>query len=170
MRSDEISPLKKKTLIFWRIKKLMCSTGDVDPCVSYEGTRNAIEQVGFNTLDGGAYRPWFFDKKAATVGLLQEKPGLFGPDLELNDAGSQFGGHVVNYEHGLSFATVHGAGHMVPQFRPLSGSRVLSQLLANEPFAFAPPLPTDEQLSAMSWSEFDTAIDTWTDSAKETVA
>ena len=43
---------------------------------------------------------------------LVEKASLFGPNLELHDAGAQFGGQIVNYEHNLSFATIHGSGHM----------------------------------------------------------
>ena len=98
-----------------RLDTTLVFNGDVDPCVSYEGTRAAVKKVGFSVLQGGAYRPWFFDKRAASADLLRAKPSLFGPALELRDAGPQFGGHVVSYEHGLHFATVHGAGHMVPQ-------------------------------------------------------
>ena len=85
----------------------------VDPCVSYEGTRVAIEKVGFAVLPGGQYRPWFYNKTGSSIKELLAKPSLFGPNLELRDAGAQFGGQVVNYEHNLSFATVHGSGHMV---------------------------------------------------------
>uniref|UniRef100_A0A7S2FYK5 Carboxypeptidase n=1 Tax=Octactis speculum TaxID=3111310 RepID=A0A7S2FYK5_9STRA len=159
---QKIAPQLDRTIVF---------NGDVDPCVTYEGTRNAIQQVGFDVLPGGSYRPWFFNKTATTVPLLEEKPSLFGVDLELGEAGPQFGGHVVNYEHGLTFATIHGAGHMVPQFMPLKGSRLLAQLLMSADdndnhYPFAPPLPTDEEIAAMSWSEFDAAVDEWTDSAE----
>ena len=68
----KIAPQLEKTIVF---------NGDVDPCVTYEGTRKAIQQVGFPELPGGSYRPWFFNKTAATVALLEEKPTLFGPDL-----------------------------------------------------------------------------------------
>ena len=97
--------------------------GDTDPCVSYEGTRNAIEAVGFPVLEGGAYRPWFYNKTATTFELLTEKPNLFGPTLDVHPGGAQFGGQIVNYENGLSFLTVHGSGHMVPQFQPQAADR-----------------------------------------------
>ena len=67
--------------------------GDTDPCVSYEGTRTAIEKVGYAVVPGGPslsvgvscaslraplprghYRPWFYDKTAAEIGILKEPP------------------------------------------------------------------------------------------------
>jgi len=151
-----IAPKLKTTIVF---------NGDVDPCVSYEGTRTAIEKVGFGVLPGGSYRPWFYDKAAAATKTLLEKPNLFGPNLELHDAGAQFGGQVVNYEHNLSFVTVHGSGHMVPQFRPQAGARILNRLISGS--QFTPPLATDKELGAMSDSEFDAFVDKWTVSAKK---
>jgi cathepsin A (carboxypeptidase C) len=151
-----IAPKLATTIVF---------NGDTDPCVSYEGTRSAIQKVGFPIIPGGSYRPWFYNKTAAALKTLQEKPNLFGPNLALRDAGAQFGGQVVNFEHNLSFVTVHGSGHMVPQFRPQSAERVLNRLLTGG--SFAPLLAFDEALLAMSDSEFDKFVDTWTDKAKK---
>lgn len=147
-----------------RLRTTIVYNGDTDPCLSYEGTRAAIQKVGFPVRPGRHYRPWFYDKAAATVETLEEKPGLFGPNLELHDAGAQFGGHVVDYEHNLSFVTVHGSGHMVPQFRPQAAERLLSRLLSGE--GFAPPLPTDDELGSMSDAEFETSVDDWTERAE----
>merc|ERR1712013_518917 len=93
---QHIAPQLRTTIVF---------NGDTDPCVSYEGTRVAIEKVGFPVISGGEYRPWFYNKTAATLKTLEEKPNLFGPNLALHAAGAQFGGQVVNYEHNLSFVT-----------------------------------------------------------------
>lgn len=82
--------------------------GDTDPCVSYEGTRTAIKRVGLDELDGGSYRPWFYNQTAASLALLGEKAAMFGPNLLTQGMGAQFGGEVVNYEEGLAFLTVHG--------------------------------------------------------------
>merc|ERR1711966_322514 len=153
-----IAPKLRTTIVF---------NGDVDPCVSYEGTRIAIEKVGFPVVAGGAYRPWFYDKAAADVKTLREKPNLFGPNLELLAAGAQFGGQIVNYEHNLSFATVHGSGHMVPQFRPQAAERLLNRLLSGG--EWAPLLATDKELASMTDSQFNTFVDKWTDSAKKAV-
>lgn len=154
-----IAPKLRRTIVF---------NGDTDPCVTYEGTRVAVEKVGFAVLPGGRYRPWFYNKSAADLQTLQEKPNLFGSNLALHDAGAQFGGQVVDYDHNLSFATVHGAGHMVPQFRPQAAEQLLSRLLTGMPFA--PPLPTDAEIAAMSAADFDSKIDEWTDSAKAMVS
>jgi len=154
-----IAPRLRTTIVF---------NGDVDPCVSYEGTRNAIQSVGFAVKPGMSYRPWFFNKAAVDLATFQEKPGLFGPDLELRDAGAQFGGQVVNYEHNLTFATVHGSGHMVPQFRPQAAVRLLSRLLSGEDFA--PALPLDDEIANMTEDQFNKAVDAWTDKAKAFVS
>ena len=92
--------------------RIVVYNGDTDPCVSYEGTRTAIEKVGFAVTQ--PYRPWFFNFTAAAPSVLQKKDLLFGPSLSLQSGGAQYGGEIVDYEHGLSFATVHGSGHMVP--------------------------------------------------------
>merc|ERR1712107_391356 len=121
----------------------------------------------FAVIPGGSYRPWFYDKKAADVKTLLEKPNLFGPNLELLKAGAQFGGQVVNYEHNLSFATVHGSGHMVPQFRPQAAERLLSRLLSGS--EWAPLLATDKELGAMTDTQFRAFVDKWTEEAKKAV-
>jgi serine carboxypeptidase-like clade I len=138
--------------------------GDTDPCVSYEGTRQAIKAVGFAELDGGSYRPWFFDHAKTTAKLLDEKAVLFGPDLLLQDAGPQFGGEIVNYEHNLAFLTVHGSGHMVPQFRPQAALHMLDRLLHYQPLS--PLLPRNATILAMTEDEFDDAMNKWTAFAK----
>ena len=72
---------------------------------------------------------------------------------------------MVDYEHNLSFITVHGSGHMVPQFRPQAALRLLDNVLQGR--RFAPVLPSDEQLSAMSDKEFNTFLDTWVNVARK---
>lgn len=147
----EIAPKLQNTVVY---------NGDTDPCVSYEGTRTAIQRVGFPQIPGGWYRPWFYNHTAvASLSLLESKPALFGPDLQLRDTGVQFGGHVVSYIHNLSFITVHGSGHMVPQFRPQAALHMLSKILGLLPFS--PALP-EKEISRMNDSEFDTFLDQWT--------
>ena len=153
-----IAPRLTTTIVF---------NGDTDPCVSYEGTRQAIKEVGFNETVGGAYRPWFFNATATTEAILAEKPLLYGPDLSLVEAGAQFAGHVVTYEHNLHFVTVHGSGHMVPQFRPRVAFKLMSNLINNE--EFAKPLLDDGKLESMTDDAFDAWLDTYTVAAKAAV-
>jgi len=142
---------------------ILVFNGDTDPCVSYEGTRTAIKEVGFAEVN--AYRPWFFNATAAAAAFITEKKDiLFGPDLSTEAAGPQLGGHVVDYDHGLSFATVHGSGHMVPQFRPRASLTFIAHVLKNAPLA--PPLPGDAELAAMSDDDFDAFLDTWVGDAQ----
>jgi len=154
----KIAPKLARTIVF---------NGDVDPCVSYEGTRAAIEKIGFAVLPGGQYRPWFYNHSEASVSTLLSKPTLFGPNLGLRGSGPQFGGQVVDYEHNLSFVTVHGSGHMVPQFRPQAAEQLLAQLLSGG--HFSPPLPGDKELGALSDAAFEDAVKQWTKLAKAAV-
>eukprot|EP01063_Lacrimia_lanifica_P013775 TRINITY_DN2037_c1_g3_i1.p1 TRINITY_DN2037_c1_g3~~TRINITY_DN2037_c1_g3_i1.p1 ORF type:complete len:566 (+),score=224.34 TRINITY_DN2037_c1_g3_i1:57-1754(+) len=151
----EIAPQLDVTLVM---------NGDVDPCVSYEGTRTAISRVGFAELDGGAYRPWFFNHTAAPLEVLKAKSYTWGPSLSLTAEGVQMGGSVVNYAHGLHFQTVHGAGHMVPQFRAQASLQQLTKVVTKMPFT--PLMPGNATLGNMTDDQFDAALDKWVLSAK----
>ena len=143
--------------------RILVFNGDTDPCVSYEGTRTAVARVGFS--EENAYRPWFFNATAADPKFLTaEKPLLYGPSLATDASGPQLGGHVVDYEHGLSFATVHGSGHMVPQFRPRAALTFIEHVVKNA--SLAPPLPADAEIAAMTDAAFATFLDAWVDSAQ----
>mmetsp|Transcript_23257 Transcript_23257/g.35210 ORF Transcript_23257/g.35210 Transcript_23257/m.35210 type:complete len:544 (-) Transcript_23257:9-1640(-) len=139
--------------------------GDTDPCVSYEGTRTAISRVGFPEVDGGSYRPWFYNHGAAPIEILAEKAAMFGPDLLAVSTGVQFGGEVVNYENNLSFLTIHGSGHMVPQFRPQAALHMLSKLLKLEPLS--PLLPSNKTLMNVCDFAFSKIMKNWTETAKD---
>lgn len=136
--------------------------GDTDPCVSYEGTRDAIEKVGFAVVE--PYRPWFFNYTAADMALLVKKDVLFGGSLSASSAGAQYGGSIIEYEYGLNFATVHGAGHMVPTFRPRAALQMIAHVIHNTSFTSA--VPDDAALEKMSDQEFDDFLDSWVDEAK----
>ena len=71
---------------------------------------------------------------------------------------------VVNYENRLSFVTVHGSGHMVPQFRPQAALHLLRKVLDQTPFS--PVTLPNATLGAMPDDEFDDALDKWTVEAK----
>jgi serine carboxypeptidase-like clade 1 len=152
---QEIAPKLQMTLIY---------NGDTDPCVSYEGTRLAVKQIGFDELDGGGYRPWFYNHTGTTAELLAEKAPLFGPDLLCQDMGAQFGGEIVNYDHNLTFLTFHGSGHMVPQFRPQAALHMLAKLIRRQ--SLSPLMPSNQTLASLSNSDFKDAMDAWTEKAR----
>jgi serine carboxypeptidase-like clade 1 len=137
--------------------------GDTDPCVSYEGTVMAVKRVGFEEVDGGGYRPWFYNQAKASLEILAEKAPLFGPNLLAQPMGAQLGGEVVNYEHGLSFLTVHGSGHMVPQFRPQAALHMLDRLVSFQDLS--PLMPSNATLMELSPEEFSKTMNKWTDEA-----
>ena len=66
--------------------------------------------------------------------LLERKDLLFGETLSLQAGGSQYAGSIVDYEHGLSFATVHGSGHMVPTFMPSASLQMIERFLGYQPY------------------------------------
>ena len=148
-----------------KLKAIWVYNGDTDPCVSYEGTRTAIKRVGYAELDGGSYRPWFYNHTAAPLEVLEEKAAMFGPDLLAISTGVQFGGEVVNYENNLSFLTVHGSGHMVPQFRPQAALHMLSKLLKLE--HLSPLLPSNATLTSVCTLGFHEMMKKWTEKAKQ---
>eukprot|EP01125_Pyxidicula_operculata_P009072 TRINITY_DN29_c0_g1_i1.p1 TRINITY_DN29_c0_g1~~TRINITY_DN29_c0_g1_i1.p1 ORF type:complete len:453 (-),score=79.42 TRINITY_DN29_c0_g1_i1:70-1428(-) len=47
--------------------------------------------------------------------------------------GQQVAGFVTEYPNGFQFATVKGAGHMVPQYRPLPAFQMFERFLSNQP-------------------------------------
>lgn len=150
----EIIPKLERTWIY---------NGDTDPCVSYEGTRLAVKQIQIDELDGGSYRPWFYNQTAASLELLAEKSALFGPNLVAQNMGAQFGGETTDYHLGLKFVTFHGSGHMVPQFQPQSSLHFLRKFVSGQDLS--PLMPLNETLMNISDSTFEDVLDSWTEAA-----
>jgi serine carboxypeptidase-like clade 1 len=150
-----------------RLERIVVFNGDADPCVSYEGTLKAMYKVGFPVVPGGDYRPWFYSASNVTSTFLKNKPLSFGSMLSVHDAGRQYGGHVVNFEHGLSFATVHGSGHMVPQIRPRPALHLLEHLLDGR--ILSPLYLPDDVIASMNETVFEDYVAHWTESAKHKI-
>ena len=176
---DDNEDVPKSMIDFYRmiIPSLQSGTiiynGDTDPCVSYEGTRTAVKRIGIDELDGGSYRPWFYNHTATSIEIIKEKSITFGPNLVVHDAGIQFGGEVVSYDNNLSFVTIHGSGHMVPQFRPQAAFHMLSKLVAandhhssSNIMLLSPLLPSNATLMNASDTDFVKLMDEWTIQAK----
>lgn len=161
---QQIVPLLDRTWIY---------NGDTDPCVSYEGTREAVKQILLPELDGGSYRPWFYNQTKASIDVLASKAILFGPNLVAQDLDiAQFGGEVVDYRQGLKFLTFHGSGHMVPQFRPQAALHFLTKFLHgngpnddNDLHLLSPLLPSNTTLELLTEDEFLETMNEWTELA-----
>lgn len=85
--------------------KILFFSGDTDGAVPTYGSRQWIKQLNLKVKN--AWRPWITD--------------------------GQVSGFVVNYE-GLDFATVHGAGHMAPQWKRKDVTKMFTNWIHGESF------------------------------------
>ena len=146
-----------------RLRTTIVFNGDTDPCVSYEGTREAIEAVGLPRIAGGGQRPYFFNASATPVSVLAEKPLLFGPDLAVVDAGRSSADTSRRTPRDSRSSPCTAADTWCRSSDPGSGCICSgNSSRAN----FAPPAPTDDELEGMTASAFRKAMDAWTDEAQ----
>lgn len=68
-------------------------SGDTDGAVPTYGTQGWLNDLGWDILE--QWRPYYIT----------------------NMYGKQVAGYVEKYANGLTFVTVHGAGHMAPQWK-----------------------------------------------------
>jgi len=85
--------------------KILVYSGDVDGIVPWPGTKMWLDVL--NLRQKNAWRPWIASNK-------------------------QVAGYVTEYE-GLTFATVRGAGHLVPGTQPLRALDMFSRFLNGKP-------------------------------------
>ncbi|KAJ1702067.1 hypothetical protein LUZ63_001846 [Rhynchospora breviuscula] len=78
-------------------------SGDTDGRVPVTSTRYTLNKLGLKTVQ--EWKPWY--------------------------SGQQVGGWTVVYD-GLTFVTIRGAGHEVPEFKPTQAREVIKHFLANE--------------------------------------
>ncbi|XP_010527286.1 PREDICTED: serine carboxypeptidase-like 20 isoform X2 [Tarenaya hassleriana] len=79
-------------------------SGDHDMCVPYTGTEAWTRSLGYNVTDG--WRPWMLDDQVA--------------------------GYIQGYSNNLTFLTIKGAGHTVPEYKPRESLSFYSRFLAGE--------------------------------------
>ncbi|KQJ91721.1 hypothetical protein BRADI_4g39350v3 [Brachypodium distachyon] len=77
-------------------------SGDHDMCVPFTGSEAWTKSIGYGVVD--SWRPWFLN--------------------------GQVSGYTQGYEHGLTFATIKGAGHTVPEYKPQEALAFYSRWLA----------------------------------------
>lgn len=95
--------------------RILVYNGDVDPGCNYIWGERSVVDFGLAPNTDEAWRPWTYDDK------------LVGPQL---------GGFVSTYgprAQGVLFTTVHGAGHMSPQWRPEAVFHMFQRFLAAKP-------------------------------------
>ncbi|KAL5206451.1 hypothetical protein ABZP36_034660 [Zizania latifolia] len=77
-------------------------SGDHDMCVPFTGSEAWTKSLGYEVVD--SWRPWLLN--------------------------NQVSGYTQGYEHGLTFATIKGAGHTVPEYKPQEALAFYSRWLA----------------------------------------
>ena len=110
---DDLRPLYKKLAGKYR---LLIYSGDVDACVPFIGTQEWTEGLGFEVIE--AWRPW-------TAGTTVSPTA--------NVTAGYTTTYAVREGHRFSFATVKGAGHMVPEFKPVAAHALIERFLAGRP-------------------------------------
>ena len=88
--------------------RVLVYNGDTDPGCNYLGDELCTAALGQPETE--AWRPWFFK------------------DTE----GEQVGGYVTAYANDVTFLTVKGSGHMVPQFKPQPAVTFFSRFLKHQ--------------------------------------
>ena len=83
--------------------KILFFSGDTDGAVPTFGSRRWIKML--NLPIKSAWRPWITD--------------------------GQVSGYVINYQ-GLDFVTIHGAGHMAPQWKRKDVTKMFSNWIHDE--------------------------------------
>jgi serine carboxypeptidase-like clade 1 len=85
--------------------RVLIFNGDHDACVPINDNELWTSSLGFTPEQ--TWRPWLVDEV-------------------------QVAGYVVKYNANFSFASVKGAGHMVPQYRPQEAFAMFQRFLNNE--------------------------------------
>jgi carboxypeptidase C (cathepsin A) len=98
--------------------RLLIYSGDVDGCVPFIGTQEWTEGLGFEVKE--SWRPW-------NSGTTND------PSANIT-AGyvTSYSADSVTAKHTFHFATVKGAGHMVPEFKPVAALAMIDRFFKNE--------------------------------------
>ena len=89
--------------------KVMVYSGDDDSICATLGTQQWVWDMGFTASE--TWTPWHFQN---------------------TEDDGQVAGFTTKFKEGMSFVTVHGAGHMVPQTRPAQSLQLMSAFVADD--------------------------------------
>ncbi|KAG8083286.1 hypothetical protein GUJ93_ZPchr0015g6922 [Zizania palustris] len=84
--------------------RVLIYSGDHDLCIPFVGTEAWVRSMGYRVIDH--WRPWYI--------------------------GEQIAGYTQGYEHNLTFITIKGAGHTVPEYKPKETLAFYSHWLSGE--------------------------------------
>lgn len=85
-------------------------SGDHDMCVPHTGSETWTSGLKYRVKS--PWQPWFYADKMGA---------------------EQVAGFTVEYERGLTYATIKGAGHMVPETNPIPAFEMFKRFLRGEP-------------------------------------
>jgi hypothetical protein len=88
--------------------------GDVDGCVPMTDNEAWTSGMGYPEAAGGSWHPWMLDDQVAG----------YATNYDVSSLGSG----------SFQFITVHGSGHMVPQYQPARAYAMLTKYLSGKPF------------------------------------
>ena len=88
--------------------RVLVYNGDVDPSINSLAAQNWTSALGLAVTRD--WRPW------------------------TTDWCRKMGGYVTEFEGNLAFLTIRGAGHMVPQYKPVAAAAFVRAWLRNEPY------------------------------------
>ncbi|XAR60886.1 Carboxypeptidase C [Bertholletia excelsa] len=104
-RHDAGSMIKYHKNLTSRGFRALIYSGDHDLCVPYTGSEAWTRSMGYKIID--EWRPWTSDGQVA--------------------------GYLQGYENNLTFLTVKGSGHTVPEYKPREALNFYRRWLAGEP-------------------------------------
>ncbi|KAJ7961688.1 Carboxypeptidase [Quillaja saponaria] len=102
---DAGSMIKYHKNLTTRGYRALIYSGDHDLCVPYTGSEAWTRSMGYKIVD--EWRPWISNRQVA--------------------------GYTQGYEYNLTFLTVKGSGHTVPEYKPQEALDLYSRFLAGKP-------------------------------------
>uniref|UniRef100_A0ACD5U979 Uncharacterized protein n=1 Tax=Avena sativa TaxID=4498 RepID=A0ACD5U979_AVESA len=84
--------------------RVLIYSGDHDLCILFTGTEAWVRSLGYSIVD--SWRPWYF--------------------------GGQVAGYTQGYDHNLTFLTIKGSGHTVPEYKPKEALAFYTHWLSGE--------------------------------------
>lgn len=109
--SADVGDLRDLYKSLFQKHRIVIYSGDADACVPHWGSEKWTREMGFSVTKD--WHPWLSDS-------VEKK-------------GEVVAGYAIEYKS-LTYVTIKGAGHMVPQFKPAFALTMFKKFLDNSPF------------------------------------